>query len=242
MGALVHAIRKLKGQFEDREAPASSQLQSCTASLLQAPVSRAERVAEQLEGSTLWHDYTASTDDEAFLGQGGQASAIRHVHSSIACSAEVAFPVIHCKAASPLVCYVSLHQQLVLHTLGCAAGSATTGRRRTMPSRCSRRGQGAWRVRAAKWQRYVIYKLCPTSCGTGSMASIRGRRGWSRREHALLSATCPARPVKWDPRLHAKQLQLVLGCTYWNAAVSAATHVIRYNLSGAAASALTCSS
>ena len=93
MGALVHAIRKLKGQSGNKEALASSLLRSRASSQHQVPASRAEQIAAQLQGSMLCTDYIVSTDDQALLGEGGQATAIRHVHSSIACSIEVACPV-----------------------------------------------------------------------------------------------------------------------------------------------------
>ena len=103
-----------------------------------------------------------------------------------------------------------------------------------MPSRCSRRDRRAWSLSALKSQRCSIYRLCPTPCGTRSMASIRGKHGWSRLEHVCLSMTCLARPVKWEPCLHHKP-QLVSGCTHLEAAVSTATYIIDSRLPSTAA-------
>ncbi len=149
---LVHAI--LKGQSGHKEAPVSSQPRSCASSQHQAPASRAEQITAQLEGSTLCRDYTICTDDQALLGEGGQACAIRHVHSSIGCSIDFASLVIYRTAASPLrqsACVPSRSAGLAY--FGCAAGSTTTGKGRITPSRCSSRDRGACSISAVRWQR-----------------------------------------------------------------------------------------
>ena len=104
--AIVQACRKLRGLSGNSGAPASSQPRSCTigqrqappSSQRQAPASRAEQIAAQLEGSTLCRDYTVCADDRALLGEGGQACAVRHVHTGG--SSDFASPVTHCTATS----------------------------------------------------------------------------------------------------------------------------------------------
>ena len=119
--AIVQACRKLKGLSETSGAFASSQPRSCTtgqrqappASQRQAPASRAEQIAAQLEGSTLCRDYTVCTDDRALLGEGGQACAVRHVHTGG--SSDFASPVTHCTATScPPVCRLTISGSCIL--------------------------------------------------------------------------------------------------------------------------------
>ena len=126
-----------------------SQPRCCASSQRQALASRAEQIAAQLEGSTLCREYTVCTDDQALLGEGGQACTIRHVH--IGGSVDLASPVTPCTAASPLVC-ICVHSRSAGHArFGCAAGFTTTGKGGPMPSRCSRRDR-------------VACRLCPMPC------------------------------------------------------------------------------
>ena len=67
-----------------------------------------------------------------------------------------------------------------------------------MSSRSSQRDHGARTLSALKSQPCSVYRLCPTLCSTRSMASTRGKRGWSRREHASL----PGPPCDVKPCLH----------------------------------------
>ena len=103
-----------------------------------------------------------------------------------------------------------------------------------MSSRSSQRDHWACTLSALKSQPCSVYRLCPTLCGTRSMASTRGKRGWSRREHASFLLPCLARPVMWSLACTTKEAQLA-GCSHLNAAARTATHIIDSMLPSTAA-------